>query len=131
MIHTHRSTMLLPNLSSIEALVPSQIIVRQTYYIVLYCIKIKITNKLTVHFSIPPVNPESAVFRTSIQNFSQIGIQMNLPRSLEVAATYQLNLPDLSCCFCCLCRKQSSPPQGHNSNRSNVGFVRFTWHILL
>ncbi|KAF3596713.1 hypothetical protein DY000_02024743 [Brassica cretica] len=51
---------------------------------------------------------------------------MNLPRSLEVAATDQLNLPDLSCCFCCLRRKQSSPPQGHNSNRSNVGFDVFT-----
>ena len=36
---------------------------------------------------------------TSIQNFSHIGVQMNLTRSLEIAATDQLNLPELSCCI--------------------------------
>ena len=59
----------------------------------------QITNKLTVHFSIPPLNPESEVSCTSIQNFSHIGVKMNLPRSLEIAATDKLNLPDLSCCI--------------------------------
>ncbi|WZZ79801.1 hypothetical protein YC2023_100373 [Brassica napus] len=77
--YIHESIRFLPNLSSVRAHFPSQ---QDNSSNIPLC--------FTLH---------QTVSHTSIQNFSQIGIQMNLPRALEVAVTEQLNLPDLSCCF--------------------------------